>query len=158
MRIIALFYARTGLLNTKETRFTTMERGMVFSAEQSPEAKILRKSKESCIIPPLSSSRKLRPVKNTEQAGQATVAQLVEQTIRNRQVKGSTPFGGSIYFILFERRQIFSWRLLLFYSLRPFQKITTDERDKIDKTLVFFIPFILFTSCPSEYLWFFARF
>jgi hypothetical protein len=25
----------------------------------------------------------------------ATVAQLVEQTIRNRQVKGSTPFGGS---------------------------------------------------------------
>lgn len=26
---------------------------------------------------------------------QATVAQLVEQTIRNRQVKGSNPFGGS---------------------------------------------------------------
>jgi hypothetical protein len=26
----------------------------------------------------------------------ATVAQLVEQTIRNRQVKGSNPFGGSI--------------------------------------------------------------
>jgi hypothetical protein len=28
-------------------------------------------------------------------ARQATIAQLVEQTIRNRQVKGSTPFGGS---------------------------------------------------------------
>jgi hypothetical protein len=27
----------------------------------------------------------------------ATVAQLVEQTIRNRQVKGSNPFGGSLY-------------------------------------------------------------
>lgn len=28
----------------------------------------------------------------------ATVAQLVEQTIRNRQVKGSTPFGGSLVY------------------------------------------------------------
>ena len=28
-------------------------------------------------------------------ADQATVAQLVEQTIRNRPVKGSNPFGGS---------------------------------------------------------------
>ena len=30
-------------------------------------------------------------------AGNATVAQLVEQTLRKRQVMGSTPIGGSEY-------------------------------------------------------------
>ena len=49
-------------------------------------------------------------------APQATVAQPVEQTIRNRQVKGSNPFGGSAlwmgfpsYYRLFrkEKRHVF---------------------------------------------------
>ena len=50
--------------------------------------KILRKRRESCIIRPLYTPPKAW--------GHATVAQLVEQTIRNRQVKGPTPFGGSL--------------------------------------------------------------
>jgi hypothetical protein len=43
----------------------------------------------------------LRILYNPRRSQQATVAQLVEQTIRNRQVMGSNPIGGSTKSVVF---------------------------------------------------------
>ena len=53
-----------------------------------------RITKKNWIVKPIDYDRiPLKPSRNVEY--NATVAQLVEQTIRNRQVMGSNPIGGS---------------------------------------------------------------
>ena len=50
----------------------------------------------------------------------ATVAQLVEQTIRNRPVKGSIPFGG--FFIMYKLLKYYK-DILVFFKLDAFLDI-----------------------------------